>query len=666
MNLSGVNVGQIQGTATTQPVTMQEGQVLHGTIKKLYPNQQAEITIGGQKMMAKLETPMQAGNTHFFQVTATTPDLTLKMVSGPVDEKASLTDQTKQIIDTMKLPQTKEMQQLVSQLVKNNIPFSKEQLLASEQLLKGTKGTERLQTLEALQKMIELKLPLTTTSLQAVIQGSLKGGFTNLLGSLEQSIRMDGQLTNHLKEAILQQLAQLKSPLGEQTGSAALSKLLDSKMPEAGQVLQQAGIGTKQSTASTVTQLFQQFKMEPNEAIRQLLQQPMTKENLQNLAQAVQQHPTLTKEQQQTIQQAITRMQLAPNTSNQAQLIREVTTQLAGAKENIPQLMSQLKNATADTQPAIVQKLATAIAESPVLTVQQKQEIITQLGQVQKNGAENVFKALVTAFSTQVGLQPTEEATKQLSQLLGVSKDQLSSLMQNVTRALQQQTSPFAQQMLQEVENLQMTQLSGQAVQASMKKTLTELGLSLEANILQSNAEQTQLSSTLKSLMHALINENVTNPTRNLAEQVIGRMNGQQLLSFDQGQQQQIVMQIPLQFFGKRIDATLQWSGSKDKDGKIDSNFARIMFYLHLENLHETVIDMQVQSRVVTLNIYTENLEKQGLIDPLKEVLKARLAEQDYRLSGVFLKKFDQPSVTVKQQSKIDVKVEDRGVDFRI
>ena len=150
MNLSGVNVGQIQGAANTaQPVSMQEGQVLHGTIKKLYPNQQAEINIGGQKMMAKLETPMQAGNTHFFQVTATTPDLTLKMVSGPVDEKASLMDQTKQMIDTMKLPQTKEMQQIVSQLVKNNIPFNKEQLIAAEQLLKGANGTERPQALDA-------------------------------------------------------------------------------------------------------------------------------------------------------------------------------------------------------------------------------------------------------------------------------------------------------------------------------------------------------------------------------------------------------------------------------------------------------------------------------------------------------------------------------------
>lgn len=194
MNLSGVNVGQLQNQNTAKPAVIQQGQVLHGTIKKLYPDQQAEITIGGQKMMAKLETPMQAGNSHFFQVQSTEPELTLKMVSGPIDAKASPIDQMKQLMDTMKLPQSKEMQQLVLQLVKNDIPFNKEQLVAAEPLLKGLKGAERTQTIDALQKMIELKLPMTKDSLQAVIQGSLKSGFTDLLGKLEQAIRADSTL----------------------------------------------------------------------------------------------------------------------------------------------------------------------------------------------------------------------------------------------------------------------------------------------------------------------------------------------------------------------------------------------------------------------------------------------------------------------------------------
>ena len=151
-----------------------------------------------------------------------------------------------------------------------------------------------------------------------------------------------------------------------------------------------------------------------------------------------------------------------------------------------------------------------------------------------------------------------------------------------------------------------------------------------------------------------------------MAEQFIARMNGQQLLSAENGPQQQIIMQVPLQFLGKRTEATLQWTGNKNKNGKIDSNFARIMFYLQLENLHETVIDMQVQSRVVNLNIFTEENGIKELISPLKEVLKVNLEKHDYQLSGVFFKKFAQQTDSVKQQVEKKANAKDGGLDFRI
>lgn len=49
------------------PMTMKDGQVVHGTIKKLFPNQTAEVQIGNQKIIAKLETPLKAGDAHFFK-----------------------------------------------------------------------------------------------------------------------------------------------------------------------------------------------------------------------------------------------------------------------------------------------------------------------------------------------------------------------------------------------------------------------------------------------------------------------------------------------------------------------------------------------------------------------------------------------------------------------
>lgn len=667
-----MNLGQTQNNQSKQPLVIQQGQVLHGKINKLYPDQQAEITIGGQKMMAKLETSMQAGNTHFFQVSATEPELTLKMVSGPIDARSSVAEQTKQLLDTMKIPQSKEMQQLVSQLIKNEIPFNKEQLMAAEQMLKGVKGGERAQTIEALQKIIELKLPITTDTVQAVIQGGKKDGMLNLLSTIEATIRADQSMPPALKAQVLAQLAKLQAPLSEQTGMALLGKILQAKVgssSEVQQIMQQVGILQKQNNQSLSNQIFAQMKPDLNDSIKQLLTQNLTsKSTLQNLSQQIIQHPNLSPESSKSIQQAITRMTLAPTVAHQTQLIQEVTTQLGQTKDSIAQLFAQLfaqLKTRGQNEKAIIQQLATKIAASDELTLPQKQNIIHQLGQVNENSVKTAFQATLTAFSEQVGRTGSTQAMAQIGQLLGVSGDEQSKLFQQLTTAFQKSASPQLQQVVQQIEMQQLQQLTGNSVHAAIKNTLQSLGLSLEAQIAQ-DPTQNKLADSLKSLMHAVIQDQSSSATKGMAEQFIARMNGQQLLSAENGPQQQIIMQVPLQFLGKRTEATLQWTGNKNKNGKIDSNFARIMFYLQLENLHETVIDMQVQSRVVNLNIFTEENGIKELISPLKEVLKVNLEKHDYQLSGVFFKKFAQQTDSVKQQVEKKANAKDGGLDFRI
>ncbi|CAM5294749.1 hypothetical protein LSPH24S_06963 [Lysinibacillus sphaericus] len=70
-------------TPANQPLALKQGQVFHGTIKQLYPDQTAEVQVGNQKLIAKLEVPLKAGDAHFFQVTGTSPQTELKVVTGP-------------------------------------------------------------------------------------------------------------------------------------------------------------------------------------------------------------------------------------------------------------------------------------------------------------------------------------------------------------------------------------------------------------------------------------------------------------------------------------------------------------------------------------------------------------------------------------------------------
>lgn len=62
----------------------------------------------------------------------------------------------------------------------------------------------------------------------------------------------------------------------------------------------------------------------------------------------------------------------------------------------------------------------------------------------------------------------------------------------------------------------------------------------------------------------------------------------------------------------------MEWKN--EKDGKIDSNYARILFYLNLEALKETVIDMQVQNRIVSIYVYNELEGLDVLAEPLKKL----------------------------------------------
>jgi len=124
-------------------------------------------------------------------------------------------------------------------------------------------------------------------------------------------------------------------------------------------------------------------------------------------------------------------------------------------------------------------------------------------------------------------------------------------------------------------------------------------------------------------------------------------------------------MQVPLEFFGKKMDATLQWNGRMKEDGKIDANYARILFYLQMESMKETVIDMQVQNRVVTVTVFNEQTNIIPLADPLKDALKIGLAKKNYQLSGVFIKKFEKAQLE-KTPPVVQQQEENSGVDFRI
>ena len=142
-------------TSTRNPLVLREGQMFHGQIKQLYPGQMAEVQIGGQKMMAKLEVPMKAGDAYYFQVKSTEPELQLKVVSGPLQATDGQAKQLMNLIETMRLSKSSEMQSLLNQSLKHKIPVSRVLLMKAEQLLNAVHTTVRNEAMHGIQRLAE-------------------------------------------------------------------------------------------------------------------------------------------------------------------------------------------------------------------------------------------------------------------------------------------------------------------------------------------------------------------------------------------------------------------------------------------------------------------------------------------------------------------------------
>ena len=257
---SSIQSQPVQQSTSNRMLPMKEGQVVHGSIVKIFPNDTAELQIGAQKVIAKLETPLQAGNAHFFQVTKSEPNLQLKVVSEPLTQSNSSSQTTVQLIKAMNLPNTKEMQVAVQFFLKEQIPMAKEQLIQAEQLLKQLPTNVTMKSaLESIQKMTELKIPLTPKLFETVISGKSKEGLHSLLQSFKTALLQDTTISTSSKNSLLQILQKLSQPFEEPVAGVVLGKQIETlqntqesistRLPIL-QALKQAGILPIQATLS--------------------------------------------------------------------------------------------------------------------------------------------------------------------------------------------------------------------------------------------------------------------------------------------------------------------------------------------------------------------------------------------------------------------------------
>ncbi|HET7522274.1 MAG TPA: hypothetical protein VFJ73_03010 [Bacillales bacterium] len=167
-----------------------------------------------------------------------------------------------------------------------------------------------------------------------------------------------------------------------------------------------------------------------------------------------------------------------------------------------------------------------------------------------------------------------------------------------------------------------------------------------------------ETSQVLKSLLLDVAQQAQSPQLKQQAQQLLLQMISQQWTA---GNQFQTVFHLPLQWGSHSTDVTVKWEGKKQKNGTLDADFCRILFYLELELLKETVVDVHIQKRLVTVRIFNEVHDLDGVIRQFQPILKDRLETAGYRLAGV-----NQAKGRPGNPGSAGVSRRLGGVDFRI
>ena len=743
MNLSSLSASSARATATeTQTLSLKEGQMIHGKITQLFPGQMAQVQVGNHQLYAKLEVPMQAGDNYYFKVNGTEPELQLQVISGPMRGGEGQSAQLTQLMESLNLPKTQEMKDILATIIKQKIPMTKENMLEAVNLLKSVPAEMKANALATLGKIAEARLPFTPAVFQSLLQ-TQTGTIAQQLTTLLAAIQSEPNLPPAMRQELLTTMQALSSPLNQTVGkellNQSLAQLLD---PQAGktdrfaalQLLKNADILPARTSLANLPQVLAELvtkaSMQSPNSASAMANQMETGKTIQSLMNQLSQTPISNQQTVKTLVQNITQQLtttvLPEPVKNALQTVINQLTQQpmtdsskAAVVEQFNKVFTQA-NTSATTPPAAINNVVQQVTNAPA-TVQTVQAAIGQLSQIpaadhqavkaivqnltqqlhtspvmpesMKTALQNVLNQFAqqpmtegakTVLVEQLSQTVVQQASKQettavpLQQQAAIKEVQQSipSLMvptekvDEAIRALMQsaEKSENAQvkQMIQAAEVRVSQTMNGPIMKEALQHVLSTLGMNYEAVLGGKEPDLANLASTLKPQLLAMLQDpTLSPPLRDAAETMVLRMNGTVLQSGDTGLQQQLIMQVPLEMFGKKIDATLQWNGRMKENGKIDPAFARILFYLELESLSTTLVDMHVQNKVVNLTIFNELSSLKTIGSNFQSLLKEGLEGAGYKLSGVTFKPFNEQQ-QIAQKPTSPFHLDEGGVDYRI
>jgi len=619
-------------TQSTKQASLKPGQMVTGKVLKLFPGQKALIQIGNRQMSAQLKAALNLHAQYMFQVESTEDLVHLKVLG---DSPAGQGDRSvSSLLSQLGMAYQKDRASLVQQLIKQNIPFSPNDLKQAFPLLE--KYSASPETKNVLLEMMNKKLPLKESIFLALRERMGNSPtLTSSLQSLNGVQTLNTEATQLISKSILSQSSQ------------SFTQQLTSLMGRSSE-------GQSQTTYS----LFKKAQLIPtnqnqanwSEQAKSWLNSSVVKGATTHL-----QNAPLSQTHEETIARRLVELfqkQLPISKGNHQQL-RTFSDNLARIVEG-----TQISNEKQSQSLQQVRKTSTTLQQGGMLN-----KISSHFEQqgVNKETIRNFFSQLQNAQS----VDQAKQTIGRLQQVFQAVQDIANSqLTKHESRALLPLLSSVQQEyptVLPTGKDYFLTQL---------KSMMQQSGLNHEHQLInqQGGVELAKTENTLKGSILQGLQDALPAQVSDKLSSILNHLNGMVLSVQDSDQTLQMNLQLPGNWFGIEQDLIMDLEGRKNEQDEIDPDYCHILFYLQLKSLDETVIDMRIQKRIVQLSLYTDHDQAENLIKSFKPMLEEGLEKLDYKLSTVRHRSLETEAKSSEMAAKqrYSSPYSQGGVDFRV
>lgn len=613
---------------------LKSGQVVRGTVLSVSEDgQEAVLNVQGVKLHASLETPLQPGQTTLLQVQPQTEDAVIRMkpIQGAVNGELTGAGLSK-ALEALGMDNTPANRELLQMMQSAGIPLTKENLAQLSALNSQKPASVNLsEWIQSVGIALSRSLPLTAETVSGlhqavfgpqlhVLLSSLEEQITTLLqqmntqggegqkGSLQGTSLAQGTPANPGVPSLIQsdasavQASAGRAGDGQALGNAG-SQAATQGMPAA--AASGSGLSQLQEDAASHAASRQAAGTSPAEGL--------LPENGRQMAMTAKGDG---RELLQKLQQVLMELKGAAHTESAAP--PAAAAKQAAAEAPVP--ATGMASAAGTAQSGEAPAAASPAAHAPTQTESWVGRVLKLLGAEHE---QQVLRA-AAADGKAAGMATAQQATGQAAPEGAALPPQAQQ--QAVTTAQAQPAVASAAAAQQEAAAAPLPAQAQPVAAAAL--AFTDAG----------GDEAASVRDTLKGLLlQVAAVENLPEPLREAARQIVQQLTGQQLLLTTDRTTPfaQVTMFLPFTGPDGEETASVQIEARRGRKGELDAANCRLWFDLQMKSLGQLMVDVQVADRKVILRILTEVEAVGAYLETKNEEVEQALNAAGYQLRSL-------------------------------